>query len=107
MQEVGSFRYHGLGMLVAVHMVHIPGTNKFLFMERPSGYHPDDARSISGYYDFDNPTKWVHVTSPDGLFCCGHTFLDNGNLLIVGGHQVCEQNMQHAGKQHHKLNYTK
>ena len=25
--------------------------------------------------------------SPDGLFCCGHTFLDNGNLFVVGGHK--------------------
>ncbi len=32
--------------------------------------------------------NWTHVASPDGLFCCGHTFLDTGDLVIVGGHQA-------------------
>lgn len=26
--------------VVGVHLIHIPGTNSYLFMERPSGYHP-------------------------------------------------------------------
>ncbi len=26
--------------------------------------------------------------SPDGLFCCGHTLLASGDVVIVGGHQA-------------------
>ncbi|KXZ54532.1 hypothetical protein GPECTOR_4g597 [Gonium pectorale] len=68
-------------------MVHIPGTDRFLFMERPSGYHPDDSTTIAGFWDGPT-TKWTHVFSPDGLFCCGHVLLDTGDVLIVGGHQA-------------------
>ncbi len=32
--------------------------------------------------------RWTHVFSPDGLFCCGHTLLDSGDVVIVGGHQA-------------------
>ncbi|EFJ52053.1 hypothetical protein VOLCADRAFT_87199 [Volvox carteri f. nagariensis] len=68
-------------------MVQIPGTDRYLFMERPSGYHPDRSNSIAGF--FDVPTaNFTHVYSPDGLFCCGHTLTDRGDVLVVGGHQA-------------------
>jgi hypothetical protein len=33
---------------VAVHIAHVPGTDTYLYMERPSGYHPDKSRNIAG-----------------------------------------------------------
>ncbi|KAG2486427.1 hypothetical protein HYH03_014874 [Edaphochlamys debaryana] len=87
LRRIGSYRRAATSMIVAVHMAAIPGTDRFLFMERPSGYHPDNSRTIAGFLDV--PTgKWTHIFSPDGLFCCGHTMLDSGNVLIVGGHQA-------------------
>ncbi len=38
----------GISNVVAVHMVHVPGSDKYLFMERPSGYHPFDKNYIAG-----------------------------------------------------------
>jgi hypothetical protein len=72
-------------MVVAVHLVHIPGTDRYLFMERPSGYHPDNTHHIAGSFDLVERT-WVHLDSPDGLFCCGHSVLSNGSVVIMGGH---------------------
>ncbi|EFJ41188.1 hypothetical protein VOLCADRAFT_98845 [Volvox carteri f. nagariensis] len=74
-------------MIIAVHLVQIPGTDRYLFMERPSGYHPDNTNTIAGFFDL-NIRKFTHVYSPDGLFCCGHTLLDTGDVVIVGGHQA-------------------
>ncbi|GIL93152.1 hypothetical protein Vretimale_19388 [Volvox reticuliferus] len=84
---VGRYDVIGIGMIVAVHLAQIPGTDRYLFMERPSGYHPDDSKSIAGFFDI-RTRKFTHVFSPDGLFCCGHTILDTGDVLIVGGHQA-------------------
>ncbi|KAG2487005.1 hypothetical protein HYH03_014377 [Edaphochlamys debaryana] len=84
---MGRYDFLALSMIVAVHMVQIPGTDNYLFMERPSGYHPDGSRTIAGYLDI-RTRKWKHIFSPDGLFCCGHTLLDNGDVVIVGGHQA-------------------
>lgn len=75
-----------LSMLVAVHLAAVPGTDKFLYMERPSGYHPDHSRSIAGTFDIPTLT-WQHIESPDGLFCCGHTLMSNGSVAVVGGHR--------------------
>ncbi|KAG1679121.1 hypothetical protein FOA52_000476 [Chlamydomonas sp. UWO 241] len=73
-------------MVVAVHMVHIPGTDKYLYMERPSGYHPDNSREIAGSIDLVT-REWKHLQTPDGLFCCGHVQMSNGSVAIVGGHK--------------------
>ncbi|GLI65893.1 hypothetical protein VaNZ11_009537, partial [Volvox africanus] len=83
----GRYDVIGIGMIVAVHLAQIPGTDRYLFMERPSGYHPDNSKSIAGFFDIPS-RKFTHVFSPDGLFCCGHTILDSGDVLIVGGHQA-------------------
>ncbi|GLI65892.1 hypothetical protein VaNZ11_009535, partial [Volvox africanus] len=84
---IGRYDEIGIGMIVAVHLAQIPGTDRYLFMERPSGYHPDNSKSIAGFFDIPS-RKFTHVFSPDGLFCCGHTILDSGDVLIVGGHQA-------------------
>ncbi|GLC33481.1 hypothetical protein PLESTB_000079600 [Pleodorina starrii] len=83
----GKFDIIGIGMIVAVHMVHLPGSDRYLFMERPSGYHPDRSNTIAGMFDVV-ARNFTHVYSPDGLFCCGHTLTDSGNVLVVGGHQA-------------------
>lgn len=41
----------------------------------------------SGFMDYKT-TEWTHIFSPDGLFCCGHTILDSGDVVVVGGHQA-------------------
>ncbi|KAG1677741.1 hypothetical protein FOA52_001053 [Chlamydomonas sp. UWO 241] len=74
-----------LSNVVAVHMVHIPGTEKYLYMERPSGWHPDGSRVIAGTFDLWTG-KFTNLDSPDGLFCAGHTLMSNGSVVIVGGH---------------------
>ncbi|KAG2431875.1 hypothetical protein HXX76_009368 [Chlamydomonas incerta] len=84
---IGRYEQVGRGMIVAVHMAAIPGTDRYLFMERPSGYHPDGSRNIAGFFDLA-ARSYTHIFSPDGLFCCGHTMLDSGDVLIVGGHQA-------------------
>ncbi|KAG2454376.1 hypothetical protein HYH02_001399 [Chlamydomonas schloesseri] len=84
---IGRYEQVGRSMIVAVHMAAIPGTDKYLFMERPSGYHPDGSRNIAGFFDLAE-RSYTHIFSPDGLFCCGHTMLDSGDVLIVGGHQA-------------------
>ncbi|KAG2445014.1 hypothetical protein HYH02_008883 [Chlamydomonas schloesseri] len=83
----GQYVFIGNAMIIAVHLMAVPGTDNFLFMERPSGRHPDGSRTIAGFLNL--PTRaWTHLYSPDGLFCAGHSFLDSGDLLIVGGHQA-------------------
>ncbi|KAG2430907.1 hypothetical protein HXX76_009880 [Chlamydomonas incerta] len=83
----GQYEFIGNAMIIAVHLMSVPGTDNFLFMERPSGRHPDGSRTIAGFLNL--PTRaWTHLYSPDGLFCAGHAFLDSGDLLIVGGHQA-------------------
>ena len=74
-----------VGQVVAVHLIHIPGTDRYLYMERPSGYHPDGSRYIAGSFDVAS-RQWIHLTSPDSLFCAGHTVLSDGRVIIVGGH---------------------
>jgi hypothetical protein len=71
--------------VVAVHLIHIPGTDTYLYMERPSGYHPDGSRNIAGTFDLVQQV-WTHLDTPDSLFCAGHTLLANGSVVIVGGH---------------------
>ena len=71
---------------MAVHLVTIPGTHRVLMMERPSGYHPDNSRQIAGTFDLAT-RQWVHIESPDGLFCAGHTVTADGRVLVVGGHR--------------------
>jgi hypothetical protein len=34
--------------VVAVHLAHVPGTDTYLYEERPSGYHPDHSLQIAG-----------------------------------------------------------
>ena len=44
---------------------HHTGTDNFLFMERPSGRHPDGSHNIAGFLNL--PTRaWTHLYSPDG-----------------------------------------
>ncbi|GIL82373.1 hypothetical protein Vretifemale_11265, partial [Volvox reticuliferus] len=40
-ETYGQWVLKALGNIVAIHMALIPGTDKFFFMERPSGRHPD------------------------------------------------------------------
>eukprot|EP00798_Chlamydomonas_sp_ICE-L_P026983 gene26984-8998_t len=61
-------------------------THRVLMMERPSGYHPDNSRQIAGTFDLAT-RQWVHIESPDGLFCAGHTVTADGRVLVVGGHR--------------------
>ncbi|KAJ9517768.1 hypothetical protein QJQ45_004073 [Haematococcus lacustris] len=68
-----------------VHMVAIPGTNRFFFMERPSGKHPDFSTVIAGYWDMDT-LSFTNVNATDSLFCSGHTLTSEGDILVVGGH---------------------
>ena len=57
----------------------IPGTDKFLFMERYSGKHPDKSTiPIVGYYDYmTNRFTNVNYTT-DTVFCSGHTITQVG-----------------------------
>ncbi|GLI61515.1 hypothetical protein VaNZ11_003888, partial [Volvox africanus] len=68
-----------------VHLVHIPGTTRYLFMERPSGKHPDHKTFIAGWYDIAT-NKYTNVPNSDSLFCNGATLMVNGNIAVVGGH---------------------
>jgi len=74
-----------LANLVAVHLIHVPGTDSYLFMERPSGYHPDGSHAIAGSFDLVT-REWTHLSTPTGLFCAGHTVMSNGSIVIMGGH---------------------
>ncbi|GAX79179.1 hypothetical protein CEUSTIGMA_g6619.t1 [Chlamydomonas eustigma] len=71
--------------VVAVHMVHIPGTDTYLYMERPSGYHPDGSHNIAGSFDLVSRV-WTHLSTPSSLFCSGHSVMSNGSVVIMGGH---------------------
>ncbi|KAL6759620.1 glyoxal or galactose oxidase [Haematococcus lacustris] len=82
---VGDHSQVGIGNVVAVHMVAIAGTNRFFFMERPSGKHPDGSKVIAGYWDVDTST-FTNVAATDSLFCSGHTLTSAGDILVVGGH---------------------
>eukprot|EP00955_Chlamydomonas_euryale_P059211 357308-Chlamydomonas_euryale.AAC.4 len=73
------------GMIVAVHLVHVPGTDKFVYMERPNRWHPHRSREIAGTFDVRS-RKWTRLSSPDSLFCAGHALMSNGNVAIVGRH---------------------
>ncbi|KXZ50034.1 hypothetical protein GPECTOR_18g186 [Gonium pectorale] len=74
-----------VGNIVAVHMCQVPGTEKFFFMERPSGRHPDKSCNIAGYYDYQQ-NKFTNVNYTDSVFCAGHTVTQDGHVLVVGGH---------------------
>ena len=87
---VGDFNQIGIGNVVAVHMIHVPGTEQYFFMERPSGKHPDQTNKlaqtvIAGAFDVETHV-WTNIPYTDSLFCSGHTVLANGNVLVVGGH---------------------
>ncbi|KAL6752384.1 glyoxal or galactose oxidase [Haematococcus lacustris] len=82
---LGDHSQIGIGNVVAVHMVAIPGTNRFFFMERPSGKHPDFSTVIAGYWDMDT-LSFTNVNATDSLFCSGHTLTSEGDILVVGGH---------------------
>ncbi|KXZ45817.1 hypothetical protein GPECTOR_50g611 [Gonium pectorale] len=75
----------GLSYAVAVHLTHIPGTTRYLFMERPSGKHPDKKTFIAGYYDIAT-NKYTNVFNTDSLFCNGAVQMANGNIAVIGGH---------------------
>ncbi|GLI70766.1 hypothetical protein VaNZ11_015798 [Volvox africanus] len=81
----GQWVQKGAGNIVAVHMCMIPGTNKFFFMERPSGRHPDGGNNIVGYYDYLE-NRFTNVNYSDSVFCAGHTVTQDGHVLVVGGH---------------------
>lgn len=75
----------------------VPGTTLVLFMERPSGNHPDgNPNFIAGHYDTSN-NEFSNVDSTDSLFCCGHTPSASGNVVVVGGHRA--QNNWKSGMQ--------
>ncbi|WP_328465210.1 DUF1929 domain-containing protein [Actinoplanes sp. NBC_00393] len=43
--------------------------------------------------------KFTEVETPTDVFCAGHTFLPNGNLLVAGGtksYEVLEKDVEHA-----------
>ncbi|PNW76383.1 hypothetical protein CHLRE_11g467539v5 [Chlamydomonas reinhardtii] len=81
----GQWLLKAVGNVVAVHMCMVPGTEKFFFMERPSGRHPDGKNNIVGYYDYQT-NKFVNVNYTDSVFCAGHTVTQDGHVLVVGGH---------------------
>ncbi|GIL82349.1 hypothetical protein Vretifemale_11279 [Volvox reticuliferus] len=81
----GQWVLKALGNIVAIHMALIPGTDKFFFMERPSGRHPDRSNNIVGYYDYIT-NRFTNVKYTDSVFCAGHTVTQDGHVLVVGGH---------------------
>ncbi|PNW76384.1 hypothetical protein CHLRE_11g467540v5 [Chlamydomonas reinhardtii] len=81
----GEWMLKAVGNIVAVHMCMVPGTEKFFFMERPSGRHPDGKNNIVGYYDYQT-NKFFNVNYTDSVFCAGHTVTQDGHVLVVGGH---------------------
>ena len=68
-----------------VHLIHIPGTDRYLFMERPSGYHHDGSHNIAGSFDLAL-RSWTRLDSATGLFCSGHSVMANGSVVVMGGH---------------------
>lgn len=70
------------GNIVAVHMSLIPGTDKYFFMERPSGRHPDRSNNIVGYYDL-KANRFTNVIYTDSVFCAGHTVTQVGGWVFV------------------------
>ncbi|GFR45012.1 hypothetical protein Agub_g6322 [Astrephomene gubernaculifera] len=81
----GQWILKAVGNIVAVHLCAVPGTDKFFFMERPSGRHPDGSNNIAGYYDYMS-NRFTNVNYTDSVFCAGHTVTQDGHVLVVGGH---------------------
>lgn len=81
----GQYAQIAKGMIVAVHLVHIPTTDNYFFMERPSGKHPDNKNFVAGVYFLQNQS-FLNVRSEDSLFCAGQVILPDGNIMVVGGH---------------------
>ncbi|GIL60209.1 hypothetical protein Vafri_14781 [Volvox africanus] len=81
----GQWVLKAVGNIVAIHMSLIPGTDKFFFMERPSGRHPDKSNNIIGYYNYIT-NRFTNVNYTDSVFCAGHTVTQDGHVLVVGGH---------------------
>ncbi|KAG2484185.1 hypothetical protein HYH03_016997 [Edaphochlamys debaryana] len=81
----GQWELRNVGNVVAVHMAHLPGTDKYFFMERPSGRHPDGGNQVAGYYDLAT-NRFTNVPYTDSIFCAGQTVTQDGHVLVVGGH---------------------
>ncbi|GIL60167.1 hypothetical protein Vafri_14781 [Volvox africanus] len=84
-ETCGQWVTKAVGNIVAIHMSLIPGTDKFFFMERPSGRHPDRSNNIIGYYNYIT-NRFTNVNYTDSVFCAGHTVTQDGHVLVVGGH---------------------
>ncbi|EFJ40873.1 glyoxal or galactose oxidase [Volvox carteri f. nagariensis] len=84
-EAYGEWALKIMGNVVAVHLCMVPGTDKFFFMERPSGRHPDKGSNIVGYYDYI-ANRFTNVNYTDSVFCSGHTVTQDGHVMVVGGH---------------------
>ncbi|KAG2484183.1 hypothetical protein HYH03_016995 [Edaphochlamys debaryana] len=84
-QFYGEWELRAVGNVVAIHLSHVPGTDKYFFMERPSGRHPDGGNSLAGYYD-NAVNKFTNIYYSDNIFCAGQTVTQDGHVFVVGGH---------------------
>ncbi|KAG1659441.1 hypothetical protein FOA52_001113 [Chlamydomonas sp. UWO 241] len=74
-----------LSNIVAVHLAHIPGTNKYIYMESMPKYDgPQGEFGIAGTLDLDTG-DWVKVEARSLIFCAGHVQMANGSMVVVGG----------------------
>ncbi|EFJ44399.1 glyoxal or galactose oxidase [Volvox carteri f. nagariensis] len=75
---IGKYEYLGTSYCVGVQLVAVPGTDNFLFMERPTTPHPDGKHANAGLMDFITG-KFTNVACKYSMENCGHTFLENGH----------------------------
>ncbi|KAG1655303.1 hypothetical protein FOA52_007960 [Chlamydomonas sp. UWO 241] len=76
-----------LSNVVGVHLVHIPGTNKYLYLEAPTNEHPDGQPGFVGTLDLATG-DWVKVETRTLTWCSGHVPMANGSVAVVGGWPV-------------------
>ena len=64
-------------------------TNRILFF----AYHEDDqTKGVSSVFDPQDGAV-QHIEQQQDLFCSGHAFLPNGDLLVAGGHVTGERSL--------------
>ncbi|KXZ52550.1 hypothetical protein GPECTOR_9g594 [Gonium pectorale] len=83
---MGQFELVGRSNCVGVQLVAVPDGNEFFFMERPSSPHPDGHTANACLFDYTTGNS-TNVACPLSLENCGHTFLENGTVAVLGGHK--------------------
>jgi hypothetical protein len=82
-----AFETRGQANVVGTHNLPIPTTGNVLFLELAKLGHPFLEDGLVGaVFNSRDLSQWRQVSSPDSVFCAGHTLTAAGTLVIVGGH---------------------